>query len=424
VVANRLGAAGALFVVLLTLASCGDPATAASNITTSAAQWAVRGAVAPAPRQLSLNDYAARYVAHMSLDDKLGQLIIMQYTETDYTAQQAAMVKPFHPGGVILYGYALGSASQARALLAGGQHDSPIPMFVFTDQEGGVVDRLFESGYLPNQMSAPAIAATGNPAVAEREGALAAKDLLSFGFNADLAPVVDVAVVNGPDQWGRCFGSTPAPVVTYAGAYLRGMQNAGVVGTLKHFPGLGASTTDAHTTLPVINRTRAEIESTEIAPYRALIATGQVHMIMSTDLLMPALDPVMPAEISKPIITGILRDELHYDGIAMTDALYMAGVSAHWNFTQASVLAIEAGNDMIMAPYTPGLIAGIIGGLKQAISSGQLPMSQVDNSVRRIIASKMLFHLLPGPPRAGTGQMASVPAPTAPSADLLHQPVA
>jgi beta-N-acetylhexosaminidase len=415
-----------LCVVVLALASCANPAAGASGTTGGATPWAIHGTAPPLTRQLSLNDVAAQYVAHMSLDDKLGQLIIMQYTDTTYTADQQAMVKPFHPGGVILYGYAMGTESQVRSMLAAGQADSPIPMFVLTDQEGGVVDRLAESGFLPDQLGAPAIAATGNPGVAEQQGAQAARDLLSFGFNADLAPVVDVSVVDGPDQWGRTFGSTPAPVITYAGAYLQGLQAGGVVGTIKHFPGLGAATTDAHVSLPVINRTRDQVESTELAPYRALIATGQVHMIMSTDLLMPALDPVLPAEISKPIITGILRDELHYDGIAMTDALYMTGISDHYSFTQASVLAIEAGNDMIMAPWTPGMISGVIGGLKQAISSGQLPMAQVDNSVRRIIATKMLFHLIPGPIRAGTGLQAStLPAASSlvaaiPAADLPH----
>ena len=410
-------------VVLLALAACAGPTTAGSGKAVSAPQWTIHGVALPAPLQLSLNDFAAQRVAQMSLDDKLGQMIIMQYTETTYTPLQQTMVTSFHPGGVILYGYAMGSESQVRSMLAAGQHDSPIPMFVLTDQEGGVVDRLAESGFLPQQLGAPAIAASGNPNVAVQQGALAARDLLSFGFNANLAPVVDVSVVDGPDQWGRTFGSTPDPVITYAGAYLRGLQNGGVVGTIKHFPGLGASTIDAHLGLPVINRTLAQIESTELAPYRALIATGQVHMIMSTDLLMPALDPIMPAELSKPTITGVLRDELHYDGIAMTDALYMDGISAHWNFTQAAVIAIEAGNDMIMAPWTPSMIAGIISGLKQAIASGQLSMAQVDNSVRRILATKMLFHLLPGPPRAGVGPQAYT-APVDASASVAASAVA
>lgn len=339
-------------------------------------------------------------VRQMSLAEKLGQLIIIQFTNVTYTPDQAALVVPFQPGGVILYGYAMGTAPQVRALLADAQHDSQIPMFTFTDQEGGVVDRL--AGYTGAHMGAPAIAATGNPQVAAQQGARAARDLQSLGFNADLAPDVDVALVNGPDQWGRTFGKDPGAVTTYAGAWLQGLQSQQIIGCLKHFPGLGAATTDAHTSLPVIDRTRAQFEATELAPYRALIATGQAGMVMSTDVLVPALDPNMPAELSRPIVTGILRDELHFNGVAITDALYMAGIAAKWSFAQAAVLAIEAGNDMIMAPWNPELIRGILVGLKEALAKGKLSMAQLDASVQRILALKLRYHLLPSLPMQGS----------------------
>ena len=359
---------------------------------TSSASLPSRNA-ATMPQYLSPEAQAAQMVRGMSLDDKLGQLIIIQFTDTNYTSAQAQMVQPFHPGGVILYGYAMGSAQQVRNLIADAQHDSPIPMFTFTDLEGGVVDRL--APYSGPHMSAPDMAASGNPQVARQQGAKDARDMLNLGLNADLAPDVDVALTAGPDQWGRTFGSTPQPVITYAGAWLNGLQSNGVIGCLKHFPGLGDAVTDAHKNLPVINRTRAQIEATELAPYRALIATGQVNMIMSTDLLMPALDPNQPAELSKPIITGILRNELRYNGVAITDALYMQGISDRMSFDQAAVLAIEAGNDMIMAPWQPGMVQGIETGLKQAIANGNLSMAQVDASVQRILALKIRYHLVP-----------------------------
>jgi beta-N-acetylhexosaminidase len=366
---------------------------------------------------------AARMVQQMSLDDKLGQLIVVQFYETTYTPAQQEMIKPFHPGGVILYGYSMGAAQQVKDLLAGGQRDSPIPMFTFLDLEGGYVDRLAK--YLGPRISAPQMAATGKPEVAEQQGETTAHDLLSFGFNTDLAPVVDVQIVNGPDLYGRTFGSTPDTVVTYAGAWLQGLQKGGVIGTLKHFPGLGAATTDAHTDLPVINRTHDQIEATELAPYRAMIANGQgetqVNVVMSTDLLMPAFDSTYPAELSKPIITGVLRDELHYDGVAITDALYMDGISSKWSFTQAAVLAIEAGNDMIMAPWRPSMVSSVINGLKDALTKGDLTQAQVDTSVRRILALKIRFHLLVPPAvsgSTGTPTSSNVSAPSSPGADM------
>lgn len=388
----------AMLVWLTVLAACATPthgAVPSAPRHTVSAPGNVASSPSP-PWRMNPDAQAAQMVDRMSLDDKLGQLIVIQFTDTTYTPDQARMVEPFHPGGVILYAYAMGTAGQVRGLLANAQHDSPVPMFTFTDLEGGVVDRL--EPYLGPRMSAPDMAASGNPQVAEQQGAQAARDLRSFGFNADLAPDVDVALVIGPDQWGRTFGSTPQPVTTYAGAWLQGLQSQGVVGSLKHFPGLGAATTDAHKDLPVINRTRAQVEATELAPYRTLIATGQVDMVMSTDLLMPALDLTMPAELSRPIITGVLRDELHFDGVAITDALYMSGITDHWSFAQASVLAIEAGNDMIMAPWQPGMVQGIVTGLKQAFAHGDLTMSQINTSVRRILALKIRYHLLPAWP--------------------------
>jgi beta-N-acetylhexosaminidase len=388
------------------LAACSGATANGSGVkaltTTTARPTAKPYTGPPAPAQyLNADLQAAEMVQGMSLDDKLGQLIIIQFTDVTYTPAQAQLVQPFHPGGVILYGYSMGTADQVRGLLRDAQRDSPIPMWTFSDLEGGYVDRL--APYVGPHMGAPAMAASGNPQVAVQQGQKFAHDLLSFGFNADLAPDVDVKLVDGPDEGGRDFGSTPAPVITYGGAFLNGLQSAGVVGCIKHFPGLGAATTDAHTSLPVINRTRAQIEATELAPYRALIDSGQVNMVMSTDLLMPALDPTMPAEISKPIITGILRNELHYNGVAITDALYMSGITDHWSFSQAAVLAIEAGNDMIMAPWQPSMIASIIAGLKQALANGDLTMAQIDASVQRILAVKIRFHLLPGQPARLSG---------------------
>ncbi|HEY7984419.1 MAG TPA: glycoside hydrolase family 3 N-terminal domain-containing protein [Ktedonobacterales bacterium] len=410
-VSGRVRGRFLLLPLLLALAACGPLRTAPGlNISRLDPMrgLAGHGAALALPAHLSVDQVAQQMLGHLSLDDKLGQLIIMQFTEQTYTPTQAAMIQPYHPGGAILYSYAMGSGDQLKSLLASAQRDSPIPMLTMTDLEGGWIDHLAE--YVGPHMSAPEMAATGDPGVATAQGAKVAHDLLSFGFNADLAPDVDVELVAGPDQIGRDFGTTPAPVVTYAGAFLQGLQSAGVIGTLKHFPGLGDATTDAHADLPVINRSRADLEATELAPYRALIASGQAQMIMSTDVLMPALDPTMPAELSRPIVTGILRDELHFNGVAITDALYMAGIQDKYYFSQAAVMAIEAGNDMIMAPFTPGMIGDVIAGLKAALDSGALTMDQINASVERILALKLRYHLLPLPAGAAPGPVAGPPA--------------
>ncbi|HEY7019660.1 MAG TPA: glycoside hydrolase family 3 N-terminal domain-containing protein [Ktedonobacterales bacterium] len=346
------------------------------------------------PRPPTPEEVAAQMVSKMSLEDKLGQMIIMQFYEPTYTPAQQQMVKPFHPGGVILYGYSMGTAQQVKDLLAGGQKDSPIPMFTFLDLEGGVVDRLAQ--YLGPRMSAPKMAASGDPTVARAEGAKTAKDLLSFGFNADLAPDVDISIVCSTDQWGRTFGKTPDAVTQFASAWIDGLQSNGVVGVPKHFPGLGAAVIDAHKGLPVINRTKEQLEETEFAPFKALIASGQMQMVMSTDVLMPALDSDLPAEISKPIITGVLRNELGFKGVAITDALYMQGITDRFSFTQAAIMAFEAGNDMIMAPWRPNMIQAIVTGMKAELQNGKITQEQIDASVTRILALKIRYNLISG----------------------------
>jgi beta-N-acetylhexosaminidase len=316
-------------------------------------------------------------------------------------------------------------ATSARHLIAAAQSHTKVPLFVAVDEEGGYVDRLSDIyGFRP---SAEMIAATGSATYARGQAIQVAHDMRGLGLNFDLAPDVDVAVVDGPDQSTRTFGSTPGPVTQLAGAYLQGLQTHGVIGCLKHFPGLGAATVDAHQYLPVIDRTRAQIEQVELAPYRALIEHHAPGCIMSTDLLMPALDPMLPAEISPATITGVLRRELGYDGVVLTDALYMQGISKTYPMPEAGVMAIQAGCDFLMGPGDPVTMGDMIDALKTAVISGRISRARIDQSVRRILALKYRFGLLKRP-RARTGSGPTSPGPTGalitglPAAAILPDP--
>jgi beta-N-acetylhexosaminidase len=167
------------------------------------------------------------------------------------------------------------------------------------------------------------------------------------------------------------------------------------VGCLKHFPGLGGAVDDAHLTTPVIDRTRAQIEQVELAPYRALIATGQVQCIMTTNLMMPALDPNLPAELSPKIIDGVLRHDLGYDGVVVTDALYMADLSARYGVPETGVLAILAGCDVLEGPSNSASLSALTNAIKNALASGRLTQARIDLSVRRVLVLKMRMGLMP-----------------------------
>lgn len=346
-------------------------------------------------RPLTLDEIASVYLSHMSLDDKLGQLFVVALSDTDYNANNAAMVERMHAGAIILYTVNMVGKEQTRTLIATAQAHATLPLLVLTDEEGGWVDRLIQ--FYGRRPSASEIGYTNDPAYATAQGLQTGKDMRALGFNADFAPDVDVEVVHGPDQSTRTFGSTPEGVTKMAGAYLTGMQQAGIVTCLKHFPGLGAATVDAHSELPKIDRTLDQIESVELAPYRNLIATGQVQMIMSTDLLMTAIDPVLPAEISPAIMTGVLRNELGFNGVVVTDALYMQGIAKKYSMATAAAMAIEAGNDMLEGAFSAYAVNDMKQAILDAMSRGDITPQRIDESVRRILLLKMRMGILPIP---------------------------
>ncbi|HEY6287383.1 MAG TPA: glycoside hydrolase family 3 N-terminal domain-containing protein [Ktedonobacteraceae bacterium] len=347
---------------------------------------------------------ASIYVSHMTLDEELGQLIMVEYADTSYSSDLDTMINKLHAGGVIMYEFQMNTFDQTRHDIAEMQQRASIPLLISTDEEGGpYVHRLSHIyGY---RMSATDIYNTGNPQVATQQGIKAAHDLLSLGINENLAPDVDVNLVNGYDMVTRTFGSTTQSVITYAGAYMKALQGNGVIACIKHYPGLGDAIPDAHTTLPVVNRTRDQIYSVELAPFKAFIQSPDSllnpGMIMPTDVLMPAIDPVYPAELSHIFMTDILRKQFGYDGVVLTDALYMQGITQKWSMYQAAVMALNAGNDMLLGPTGADQMLATINALKAALQNGTLSKARVDEAATRIIALKMEDHLMPALPPQG-----------------------
>lgn len=335
----------------------------------------------------------------MTLDQKLGQLIIVEYLGNNYASSGLQqMIAQQYVGGYMYqqsnhnFDAPYNVESNVAALSQQANADAKIPLMIATDQEGGLVNRLYVfHGYLP---SAQDMAATGDPNYALNQGTQAAKWLLQLGINTDLAPVVDVHTVDPPVLESRMFGNTPQTVATYAGAFLAGLQNNNVAGTLKHFPGLGAITSDPHAGLPTVNRSMAQLDAIDLAPYKLMITKDQPAMIMSTDVLDPAIDPTLPAELSPKAINGVLRGQLGYNGVVITDGLYMRGIADTWSLAQAAVMSIQAGDDIVEGPYTPSLVASVIAAFKQAIQQGTLTVARIDQSVERILLLKERYGII------------------------------
>ena len=356
------------------------------------------GATAQATPQLTPQQYINLIVQNMTLDQKLGQMMIVQFVGPSYSLDINTMISQYHVGAVLLFtaNNNISDKVQLKGLIQQMQSNSAIPMIVSIDQEGGTVDRLQA---LDGPRSAAAdIGATNNPAKAKAAGIQDAHDLASYGFNLNLAPVVDVTNVYNPQLYGRTYGNNAALVTRMAQAYLQGLQQSGkVLGTLKHFPGLGDVGVDPHSGVPNLYRSKSDLEAIDWAPYRTLIQQGNVHAIMVTHEIVHAIDSSVPSSLSYKVVTGILRNELGFQGVIMTDSLTMDSITAYYTEDQAAAVAVEAGSDLLMGASTPADVASMIQGIKQAIDSGMISQQRIDDSVRRILMLKYQMGLLPIP---------------------------
>lgn len=354
------------------------------------------------PENMRYKMLAQIYVSHMTLDEKLGQLIMAQALtgyDTANTADTMYMLNQLHANGIIMYAIQMNSFKQTKADIQNMQLHASIPLFVAADEEGGFVERIEK--IFGHRAGALETYETGKVSNAAKLGHSITADLRSLGINTDLAPDIDVLQTSSPSLYTRTWGYTPQSVIQYGGAYLRAVQGDGELAALKHFPGLGAAKTDPHSSLPVIKSTRDHIYSVDLAPYKYFLSSSDPldnpAMIMSTDLMMPALDPQLPAELSPTIINGILRKELHYDGVVITDALYMDGIAKKWDLVTASIMALNAGCDILLGARGSYEMKMVIDGLKQALQNGTVSMSRVNEAVTRVIALKYRFHILQVP---------------------------
>ncbi len=360
---------------------------------TAAATSSSLGATAGSVNIVVADAKARAILANMTEDEKIGQLIIPMSSDTSMNADMTALIQQYQIGGYFIPEYTA-TAQQLHDFVNQMQAASKIPMLMVTDFEGGGWNTLrAEVGERPYPSD---IGATGNTQLAYQKGVVDAQLLKSVGLNADFAPVVDVLTnPNDTILLGRVFGSDPNLVTKMAQAYLQGLASGGIPGCLKHFPGLGASSVDPHKALPVINRTLQQLQTVDWVPYEKLIPANLAPMIMITHILIPALDPNLPASISPSVINGYLRHTLGYNGVVVSDALFMGGLSYKYTVPQAGLLAFEAGTDLLLGALNAAQALETINLIKSAISSGQITQSYLDNSVLRILTFKLQWGIIP-----------------------------
>ncbi|MFF8470207.1 glycoside hydrolase family 3 protein [Streptomyces griseus] len=390
---------------LLTATAAATAAAATAAAATGA--LAVPSAASAHPTNASSDRRLRRIIAGMSLEEKVGQLFVMRvygHSATDPDQADidanlkeigvrtaAELISTYHVGGIIYFTWAHNtrdphqiadlSNDLQRAALAGR---SRLPLLVSTDQEHGIVCRVGEPAtLLPGAM---ALGAGGSRSDTRRAARIAGAELAALGINQNYAPDADVNVNPANPVIGvRSFGSDPAAVAALVAEQVKGYQGAGVASTAKHFPGHGDTSTDSHTGLPVINHTRAQWEELDAPPFRAAVR-ARIDSIMTAHIVVPALDPSEdPATLSRPILTGILREELGYDGVVVTDSLGMEGVRTKYGDDRVPVLALLAGVDQLLNPPNLSVAWNAV---LAAVRGGEISEARVDESILRILRLK------------------------------------
>ncbi|GIP38764.1 beta-glucosidase [Paenibacillus sp. J31TS4] len=330
-------------------------------------------------------------IRSMSLEEKVGQLVLCGFSGTEVSAEIRALIAERRIGGVIYFARNVASPGQVAALSEELQGEAAasgtLPLLVTIDQEGGMVARLTEGVALfPGQM---AIAAAGRPEHAYTAGFLTGRELRALGINLNFAPVLDVN--NNPANpviGVRSYGESPELVAAYGANAIRGLQDANVAATAKHFPGHGDTNVDSHLDLPVIPHDRERIERVELPPFIRAIAEG-VDAIMSTHIHFPAYESGgLPVTLSRAVLTGLLRERLGYEGVIMTDCMEMHAISKRYGTVEAAVMAVEAGADAVLVSHTHELQTGAIDALLAAVRSGRISEASIDRSVERLLALK------------------------------------
>ncbi|HLV27415.1 MAG TPA: glycoside hydrolase family 3 N-terminal domain-containing protein [Gemmatimonadales bacterium] len=387
------------------------PAADASQQAKPAAAAADPAPAAPLPLRTSLTDplsdaeqrWIDRAVERLPLRERIAQLV-MVWVLGDFTnaadpayAQVERQIREMGIGGVVM---SLGSPIEVAAKVnsmqrAALERDPAIPLLVSSDLEpglgrleGGVfVPSLLPAGSATVLPSSMAIGATGSERNARDAGRVTGREAVAIGIHLVFAPVADVN--NNPANPViniRSFGEDPAAVAGMVSAFVSGVQQAGAMATVKHFPGHGDTDTDSHHALPLVPANRAQLDTVELVPFRSAIASG-VAGVMSAHIALPAVqDSVTPATLSPAVMDDLLRDELGFSGLAVTDALTMEGIGRGYTTEESAVLAVQAGSDVLLMPRE---VERTISGVEAAVRRGDISAERIEASLRRLLEWKV-----------------------------------
>jgi len=328
-----------------------------------------------------------------------GHLVMVDIPGTSLDAATAEFLRRHHVRAICLFRRNLGTEDEVRKLTSDLREIMGPSCLIGIDQEGGSTIR---ATFLPQAPAAMALGAIDDEALCEEVGATVARGLRSLGINWNFAPVLDVNNNPGnPVIAERSFSEDPDVVARLAGAWMRGSLREGVACCVKHFPGHGDTATDSHHALPTVDKSIAELEALELRPFRALAHahgdTPAAPAVMTAHIVYPQIDPEHPATLSRPVLTGLLRENIGYDGVVITDALMMKAVHDKYGHALGAVMALQAGADMPLAQGSLDEQAAAIRAIEQALQEGHLLPADVKRSEARLVALAADYPVSPRP---------------------------
>jgi len=384
--------AGGVFLVM----RAQGESTSATDSTTVAAESGAETQTTTAEQMLASSTQAI--VADMSLEEKIGQMMMVGFDGAGPSAEITKAIQEHHVGSVILYGRNIESHEQVAGMDAAlqslaAQADQPAKLIIATDQEGGSTRRFAAIGPFYSEPMIGEMGGDAAEAAAQQQASSAARDLKKLGINTNLAPDVDVSGGWGTIMDGRSFGDDSEMVATLGAVAVRGYNAATTISCPKHFPGHGSADGDSEKSLPTVDLSAEVIQQSELPPFQSVIQAG-APMIMVAHLSVPALDGTGTASsLSKPIVTDLLRKQLGFTGVIITDDLEMGAITENMSVADAAVAAVAAGNDMVMVAQTAANQNAAYDALLAAVKAGKLKEDEINKSVTRIIDMKKKYRL-------------------------------
>jgi len=338
-----------------------------------------------------------------TLKNKIGQMIFIYLPDYRPTPRERWLLSRGYVGGVVLFAWNIRDRDQAGKLIRELQQASKIPLFIALDQEGGAVNRLTKSKGFSSVPSGESLGRSGDSQEAYRAGWTAGGDLKEIGANMDFAPVLDLdhgqndAVITGAH---RSLGKDPRKVGELAEKFMEGLRARGILATAKHFPSQSWAALDTHEGAAMSDVALSTLESEDLVPYRALIVKG-LDAIMLSHVTYRRVDPDFPASLSPAVVQRLLREELGFQGLVVSDAFNMKAVSENFSPAARTIQSVKAGVDLLLVD--DGFQTQVMDALVEEITEGHLPEEWVDKAYRRILSVKAKYHILPAGRQASSG---------------------